>query len=173
VGERAKLMPEAQDCGARVSYGQNLDQGLDGADFVYLVIRVGGVAAMERDKQIAVRHGFHCHDDFGPSAVFIALRTVPVALDVARRMEQRCPNAWLLDFTNPVSLITHAVHHHCKVKVVGLCGGGRNAKYDLADILGWERPDLRLTYDAVGINHFGWLVAANRGEIADSFERGF
>ena len=108
ISALARQMPEMKDTAIGVTGTSDLAEALDGADFVYNVIRVGGIGAMEQDKRIGLKYGYHGHDDFGPSAAMIALRTIPVLLDIAGEMTRRCPNAWLLNFTNPVPLLVNS-----------------------------------------------------------------
>lgn len=150
-------MPEAQGRNVRFCGTTDLGEALEGADFIYNVVRVGGIAGMDRDKRIALRYGFHGHDDFGPSAAMIVLRTVPEVLKIAVEMEKRCPDAWLLNFTNPVPFIVRAVKDFSKIRVMGICGGDENQLYDIPTTLGWpEIPCQALNYRGVGIDHFSW-----------------
>ena len=159
ISRLAQQMPELRGTGIRVSGTTDLATALDGADFVYLVIRVGGVHGMERDTRIGLKHGFAGHDDFGPSAAMIVLRTVPVVLDVAREMEKRCPDAWLLTFTNPVPFIVRAVTDFTSIKAMGFCGADRNQLWDIPRLLGWpDEPCLDFTYRGVGVDHFCWTT---------------
>lgn len=157
IARLARNMPEMHGRAAAVRATADLDDALDGADFVYNTIRVGGVEGMTRDKRIALQYGFHGHDDFGPSAAMIVLRTLPVILNIAGEMQHRCPRAWLLNFTNPVPFIVRAVADFTPVRVLGFCGGDRNQLYDIPRLLGWKEsfcPDL--SYRGVGIDHFSW-----------------
>lgn len=157
VGRLAQQMPEALEAGAEITWGTELAPALEGADYVYVVIRVGGVESMTRDEEISCELGFHGHDDFGPPAVFISLRTIPVLLDICRQIAQICPDAWVIDFTNPVPHLVRAIEHYTDLKVVGLCGGDRNMVWDLGGIMGWPGEEIvKVDYDAVGIDHFGW-----------------
>ena len=157
ISALARKMPEMKGAAVTVTDTSDLAEALDGADFVYNVIRVGGVEAMERDKRIGLKYGYHGHDDFGPSAAMIVLRTVPVLLNIAGEMAKRCPNAWLLNFTNPEAYLVRAVQDYSKVKAIGLCGGDRNQLYDIPHTLGWDCvPCMDLSYRGVGFDHFSW-----------------
>jgi alpha-galactosidase len=157
ISTLARKMPEMKDRNIEIKGTTDLVEALDGADFVYNVIRVGGVDGMERDKRIGLKYGYHGHDDFGPSAAMITLRTVPVVLKITAEMEKRCPKAWLLSFTNPVPFIVRAVKDFSKIKCIGLCGGDRNQLYDIPKTLGWDEvPCMDLDYRGVGIDHFSW-----------------
>ena len=176
-------MPEAHAVGARCRATTDLADAVDGADFVYVLVRVGQVAAMEEDKRIGVKYGFHGHDDFGPAGFMLTVRTVPVMLNIAREMEQRCPDAWMFIFTNPEPTLVDAVDRYSSVKALGLCSGSRNVRYDVNMALRAETDDERrrlqarpeteelakdvaqvagavpywdMDYRVAGINHLGW-----------------
>lgn len=161
ISALAQQMPEIRDTGIEVDGTADLGEALEGADFVYVVIRAGGVDGMTRDKRIGLKYGFHGHDDFGPSAAMIVLRTVPVVLKIAAEMKQRCPDAWMLNFANPVPFIVRAVRDYSKIKVMGFCGGDQNQLWDIPRLLGWDwekGPNLDFTYRGVGIDHFCWTT---------------
>lgn len=156
VSSLAREMPQTEEHGVTISGTTDLGEALEGADFVYNVIRVGG-HAQSRDTRIGVNYGFHGHDDFGPGAAMIVLRTAPVVVNLAREMEKRCPDAWLLNFTNPVPFIVRAVVDFTKIRTLGLCGGDRNQLHDIPTTLGWkEVPCMDFRYRGVGIDHFSW-----------------
>ena len=85
----ASKLPSAQNSDCAFEASGDLDDALQDAEFVYCCVRVGGVKALERDKRIASKYGFHGHDDFGPSSVMLTARTVPVILNLASAMERR------------------------------------------------------------------------------------
>ncbi|MHB9024397.1 MAG: family 4 glycosyl hydrolase [Armatimonadota bacterium] len=157
VRRLAERMPELRGRDIRVSDTTSLKSALDGADFVVNLIRVGGVPALEVDKRIGAAYGFHGHDDFGPSGAMLTLRTVPAVLKIAREMEARCPDAWLLNFSNPVPFLVRAVAEYTSIRVMGLCGGDKNQVFDIPTTLGWDDvPCLDLKYRGVGLDHFSW-----------------
>ena len=137
----------------------NLDEAIGGADFVYCSLRVGGVRALERDQRIGLKYGFHGHDDFGPSAVMLTFRTVPVILDIAERMERLCPKAWLLIFTNPITTLVDATNRYSQIQAVGLCGGVNNIAWDMDHLFNVGLPCQDLVFQGGGLNHFSWATA--------------
>ena len=96
---------------------------LDDADYVILSIRVGGLAANRLDLEIPAKYGIvqGIGDTIGPGGVFYGLRHIPVILDICSDMEELCPDAWLLNYTNPMAMICWAVNDHSNVKNIGLC----------------------------------------------------
>ena len=135
----------------------DLDRALDGADFVFSAIRVGGLEGRTIDERVALDLGILGQETTGPGGLAYGMRTVPVAIHVAERVAQICPQAWVINFTNPAGMITEAMQQVLGERVVGICdspiGLGRRA----ARALGHD-PD-RLSVDYVGLNHLGWLRA--------------
>ncbi len=158
VAALARKMPSAEGRRLEALGTRDLDAALDGADFVYLCIRVGGVEALERDKRIAAHWGYHGHDDFGPSAVMLTARTVPVVLRIAQRMAALCSRAWLLVFTNPVTTLVDALHRYTGIRALGLCPGVYNFAWDMDHLFGIGVPNPELRYRGAGLNHLSWVT---------------
>ena len=152
-------MPSALNTHLTAEPTDDLDCALNGADFVYCCIRVGNVLALERDKHIGAQHGFHGHDDFGPSGVMLTARTVPVILSITRRMEKLCPRSWLLIFTNPVTNLVDAVTRYSSIKSVGLCSGVYNFGWDMDHLFGIGPACPDLIFRGGGLNHLSWVCA--------------
>lgn len=142
----------------------NRKKALKGATFVVNAIQVGGydpatIIDFEVPKQFGLRQTIA--DTLGIGGIFRALRTIPVMLDVAAEMEEVCSDAWLLNYTNPMSMLTGAILRGTSVKMVGLCHSVQVCSKSLLNSLGLymgegEREGLR-QYVA-GINHMGWLL---------------
>lgn len=135
----------------------DLDRALDGADFVFSAIRVGGLEGRIADERVALDLGLLGQETTGPGGLAYGMRTVPVAIHIAERIARICPKAWVINFTNPAGMITEAMQQVLGDRVVGICdtpiGLGRRA----ARALGLD-PD-RTSMDYVGLNHLGWLRA--------------
>jgi len=133
----------------------SLDEALDGVDFVFSAIRVGGLAGRTCDERVALDLGVLGQETTGPGGLAYGLRTIPVALDVAHRVARRSPNAWFINFTNPAGMITQAMRLVLGDRVIGICdspiGLGRRA----ARALGVDPGTADLAY--LGLNHLGWL----------------
>ena len=157
MGKLAETMPEVREAGISVSATTDIEEALPGADFVYVTIRVGGVDGMLRDEDLGMKYDLHGHDDFGPSAASISIRTVPAMVDIAQKMERLCPDAWMINLTNPVPVLTEAVTQATAIKNVGVCSGPENVRGFLAGITGLGGPE-KFEYLAAGIDHFGWWV---------------
>ena len=140
---------------------------LDGADYVILSIRVGGLAANRLDLEIPAKYGIvqGIGDTIGPGGVFYGLRHIPVVLDICRDMEELCPDAWLLNYTNPMAMICWAVNDRSSVKNIGLCHSVQGTASELARYIGAPLDEVQ--YWVAGINHMAWFLEFKwRGEDA-------
>ena len=155
VSSFCRRMAEAAGSPVRVSTETDLDKALVGADFVVVQIRVGGQEGRHEDIQLGLRHGLIGQETTGVGGFAKALRTVPVVLDIARRIEAVAPNAWMLNFTNPAGLVTEAVLNHVRERCVGLCNVPIEMQMDLAELLDAAPEEVDL--DWVGLNHLGWV----------------
>ena len=117
-------------------------EALDGADYVITTIRVGDDLAV--DQGIPLEYGVDqsVADTVGPGGVFKALRTVPALLDICRDMESLCPDAWLLQYTNPMAMACWAIAEATSVKAVGLCHSVQRTTEDLAEYIGAPRESV-------------------------------
>ena len=138
-------------------------EALKGASFVVNAIQVGGyepstVIDFEIPKKYHLRQTIA--DTLGIGGIFRALRTIPVMLDFARDMEAVCPDAWLLNYTNPMSMLTGAMLRGSGVKTVGLCHSVQVGPKSLLETVGMWKPEMENTVRAkiAGINHMAWLL---------------
>jgi alpha-galactosidase len=154
----AERVARERGVGLRVEYATDRREVLAGADFVTVTIAVGGVKAWERDVRIPEAHGVWqtVGDSVGPGGVFRALRHVPELVAIARDMEELCPNAWLFNYTNPLTALVRAVHKTSPVRCAGLCHGVLHTRADIAHDLGLTPAELNLT--AAGLNHLAWVL---------------
>jgi len=140
---------------------------LEGADYVVLSIKVGGFEANRLDLEIPARYGIvqGVGDTIGPGGVFYALRHIPAVLDICRDMEDLCPDALLINYTNPMSMICWAVNDHTRIRNVGLCHSVQGTASELARYLG--APLEEIQYWVAGVNHMAWFLELKwRGEDA-------
>ncbi|ERI93106.1 6-phospho-beta-glucosidase [Clostridiales bacterium oral taxon 876 str. F0540] len=135
----------------------NRREALKDADFVTTQLRVGLLDARIADERIPLSHGMLGQETNGAGGLFKALRTVPVILDICKDIEELCPNAWLINFTNPVGIITEAVNRYSNIKkVVGLCNVPINMHKAIAEILNEEEKNVRIAFG--GLNHMGYVT---------------
>jgi 6-phospho-beta-glucosidase len=143
---------------ALVRWTADLDDGIDGAGAVLLQLRIGGQAARHRDETWPVEYGCVGQETTGAGGLAKALRTVPVVLDIAERVRQRAASdAWIIDFTNPVGIVTRALLDGGH-RAIGLCNVAIGFQREFAHLLGVP-PD-RVVLDHVGLNHLTWERAA-------------
>jgi len=151
VGNLAKRMVEKAGLPIEVHLTLDRRKALEGADFVTTQLRVGLLEARKLDESIPLKHGVLGQETNGPGGLFKAFRTIPVILDICREMEELCPNAWLINFTNPAGMVTEAVLKHTKIKVVGLCNVPIGMEMGVAKLLGVDHSRVRI--DFAGLNH--------------------
>ncbi|WP_268829631.1 6-phospho-beta-glucosidase [Streptomyces roseoverticillatus] len=153
VGGLARRILARQGHPGRVSWTAGLDAGVDGADAVLLQLRVGGQAARQQDETWPLECGCVGQETTGAGGLAKALRTVPVVLDIAERVRRRSPDAWIVDFTNPVGIVTRALLG-AGHRAVGLCNVAIGFQRKFARLLGVAPGDVALEH--VGLNHLTW-----------------
>lgn len=139
----------------RVSSTTVLDEALRDATFVFSAVRVGGLESRTADERVALDLGLLGQETTGPGGIAFGLRTVPVALHVAQRVAAVCPDAWVINFTNPAGMITEAMQRVLGDRVVGICDSPIGLARRAATALGLDPQ--RAGADYVGLNHLGWL----------------
>ncbi|MYV46560.1 6-phospho-beta-glucosidase [Streptomyces sp. SID2888] len=145
----------------------DLDEALRGADFVFSAIRVGGLEGRADDERVALAEGVLGQETVGAGGIAYGLRTVPVAVDIARRVARLAPDAWVINFTNPAGLVTEAMSRHLGDRVIGICDSPVGLGRRIARVLGVANPG-EAFIDYVGLNHLGWvrgLRVAGRDEL--------
>ena len=160
VGGLAARMLERQRFEGELLVTGDLDQALEGADFVLVQIRVGGQAARLSDETVPLACGCIGQETTGAGGLAKALRTVPVVLEIAARARELAPEAWIVDFTNPVGIVTRALLD-AGHRAVGLCNVAIGFQRSFARHLGVE-PDA-VVVDQVGLNHLTWIRAVHVG----------
>ncbi|MER6329564.1 6-phospho-beta-glucosidase [Streptomyces sp. NPDC001034] len=160
VGGLARRIFARQGHGGRIVTTADLDAGIDGADAVLLQLRVGGQAARQRDETWPLECGCVGQETTGAGGLAKALRTVPVVLDIAERVRRGNPRAWIVDFTNPVGIVTRALLH-AGHRAVGLCNVAIGLQRKFAAHLGVPPADVHLAH--VGLNHLTWETGVRLG----------
>ncbi|WP_100013013.1 6-phospho-beta-glucosidase [Lentibacillus sediminis] len=152
VGNFAKRMIEKAGLPIEVHLTLDRREALKDADFVTTQFRVGGLDARAKDERIPVKYGVLGQETNGPGGLFKGLRTIPVILEITKEMEKLCPNAWLINFTNPAGMVTEAVLRYSNIdKVVGLCNVPIGMEMGVAKLLDVEHSRIRI--DFAGLNH--------------------
>ena len=163
MGQLAQRIVREQRLPTQIEVTEDRRQALDGADYVITSIDVGGRELRERDVVIPQQYGIYqtVADTIGPGGVFRALRTTPVLVDIARDMESLCPQALLLNYTNPMNINMWAIGAATSVPAVGLCHSVQGTAGQLARYMGLPYEDL--AYWVAGINHQAWFLELRRG----------
>jgi alpha-galactosidase len=143
---------------ARVEATLDRAAALKDADVVLCTILAGGIDVWRHDIEIPKKYGIDTNigDTRGPSGIFRALRTIPVMLDIVRDMERYCPDAVLLNYTNPMAMLCRALQRETHIPVTGLCHSVQGSAEMLAGWIG--APMEEVTYTCAGINHQAWYL---------------
>jgi 6-phospho-beta-glucosidase len=154
VGGLAQRMVARREWPGRLTLTTDLDDAVDGAAFTLVQLRVGGQDARLIDETLPPRFGTIGQETTGAGGLAKALRTVPVVLDIADRVRRRgAPGGWLIDFTNPVGIVTQALLD-AGHRAIGLCNVGIGFQRRMAQLLGVSSNDVTLEH--VGLNHLSW-----------------
>ncbi|MFF7092639.1 6-phospho-beta-glucosidase [Streptomyces rubradiris] len=160
VGGLARRIFARQGHAGRIVTTSDLDAGVDGADAVLLQLRVGGQAAREKDETWPLECGCVGQETTGAGGLAKALRTVPVVLDIAERVRRANPRAWIIDFTNPVGIVTRALLR-AGHRAVGLCNVAIGFQRKFAALLDTAPAEVHLAH--VGLNHLTWETGVRLG----------
>lgn len=152
VAAFAKRMIEASGVSIKIFTTLDREEALKDADFVTTQFRVGQLQARAKDETIPLKYNNIGQETNGAGGLFKGLRTIPVILEICSDMERLCPNAWLINFTNPAGMVTEAVARYSNIKkVVGLCNGPIGIEKGIAEIL--EVSQDRVYVEFAGLNH--------------------
>ncbi|QTN01053.1 6-phospho-beta-glucosidase [Sediminibacillus dalangtanensis] len=166
VGALAKRMVKKAGVPMEIKLSYDRKEALPGADFVTTQIRVGLLEARAKDEKIPLKYDVIGQETNGPGGLFKGLRTIPVILDICKDIEALCPDAWLINFSNPAGMVTEAVLRYSNItKTVGLCNVPIGMRMSVAEMLEVE-PD-RVHIDFAGLNHmvFGLHVYLDGEEV--------
>ena len=160
VGKLAQRMWDATPYNVKVVTTLNRKEALAGADFVTTQFRVGLLDARIKDERIPLSHGMLGQETNGAGGMFKAFRTIPVIKAIVDDMKELCPDAWLINFTNPSGIITETIIKHFGwKKCIGLCNVPVNAMMNEPKVVGKQTSELH--YQFAGLNHFHWHKVFN------------
>ncbi|MCF1598979.1 family 4 glycosyl hydrolase, partial [Streptomyces muensis] len=160
IGALARRIFARQAHNGTITTTTDLDAAVEGADAVLLQLRVGGQAAREQDETWPLDCGCVGQETTGAGGLAKALRTVPVVLGIADRVRRTNPTAWIIDFTNPVGIVTRALLQEGH-KAVGLCNVAIGLQRKFATLL--DLPASEIHLDHVGLNHLTWETGVRLG----------
>lgn len=153
VGALAKRMVKKAKLPIKIILSYDRREALKDADFVTTQMRVGRLQARILDERIPLQHGIIGQETNGAGGMFKAFRTIPVILDIVKDMQELCPDAWLINFTNPAGIITEAILRYTNFeKAIGLCNVPVNMVSGFANMLNVKEEDV--TMEIQGVNHF-------------------
>ncbi|KRC65861.1 6-phospho-beta-glucosidase [Aeromicrobium sp. Root236] len=156
VGEvLARLEAEAGVAGPAIRLETDLAEAVRGTDFVFSAIRVGGLEGRVCDERAALDEGVLGQETTGAGGVCYGLRTVPVAVQIARTVKEHAPDAYVINFTNPAGMVTEAMSAILGDRVVGICDSPVGMFKRVARALDLDRSSA--VFDYAGLNHLGWL----------------
>jgi len=155
VGELAAKMLREVDAGIKLSTTTDRISAITGSAFILCQIRVGGLAGRVIDEKVPLRYDVIGQETVGPGGFAMALRALPVMLDIARDIERHAPDAWLINYANPSGMVAALLAKHAKIKAISICDVPIGIQYFLADALKVGRNRVKLDY--VGLNHLGWF----------------
>ena len=152
VGNLAKRMVRKAGIDMKIYLTLDRKEALKDADFVTTQLRVGLLDARIKDERIPLSHGVIGQETNGVGGLFKALRTIPVIFDILKDIEELCPNAWVINFTNPTGIITEAVFRYTNFKkYIGLCNVPIHLKNNVSKL--FEVDSDRISMDFAGLNH--------------------
>lgn len=157
VSKMAKRMVEAAGLNWKISYTTNRREALKDADYVTTQLRVGQLDSRILDERIPLKYGMIGQETNGAGGIFKALRTIPVILSIIEDMKELCPNAWLINFTNPANMVTEAaIKFGNWKKTLGLCNIPISITTDINGVMGLDKFSEELFFKFAGLNHFNY-----------------
>ncbi|MBZ5549046.1 MAG: 6-phospho-beta-glucosidase [Acidobacteriia bacterium] len=169
MGRVAEAMARRGGLTARLKTVPDLDKALEGADYVITSIRVGGIDARVKDETIALAHGLVGQETVGAGGFACAMRNLAAMLEYARRIERVAPKATVINFTNPVGIISQAILNHSGVRILGVCDTPLETFESIAKAL--DRNPFELTFDYLGLNHLGWVRSIRDAQATELLPR--
>lgn len=148
-----KRMIHQANANINISWTLNRKKALVNADFITTQIRVGGLKARAIDERIPLKHGFIGQETNGAGGIMKAFRTIPVLMEIAKDVQEICPDAWIINFTNPAGIVTEALlKYSSHQKVIGVCNIPFNTQHSTAELLNVKPEEVQIEF--IGLNHF-------------------
>lgn len=159
----AQMIARQAASGLRVNATLDRQEALAGADYVVFCVGIGGLDGMRADLEIPARYGIRqpVGVNVGPGGLYRALRHIPATLELCRQMEAHCPQAWLLNLTNPMTQLCRVAARETSIRTIGLCHEIDHFAERLAGVLGLPAGEIR--FQAAGINHLPWILSCQVG----------
>ncbi len=158
VARMVAKTPEYAAVNCRITCPTSLEDAVDGIDMVGVVLMGGSQRTFHLGHKISYEHGFLSSDNVSPNGAMLALKTGTLLLNIAAKMERQCPGAWLVDFANPIAVLSGMINNHTKIQAFGICEGYTNHEWDLARIFGRDEQSNEVSVETAGINHLSFIV---------------
>ncbi len=158
MGRMLLRTPEQSESGCRITWGATLEESLEGADIVNVILPAADRRPFYLARSVCARHGFISSDNVSPTGAMCAVAIAPVLLHIARTMEKICPQAWLVNFVNPVAVISGMINNHTCIRTLGVCQGFTNHLWDIPRIFGNDEQAQSLKVQSAGVNHLSYVV---------------
>jgi len=156
VGGLCRKLAQAAQADLQVTYSTDMPSALQGADYILCQVRPGGLQGRALDESFPRALGIPGEETVGPGGFSAALRTIPIVLDYCRLAEQICPQAMILNLTNPSSYVQYAVQRYSSMAVLGICDAPVSLMQAVAQAV--ELPYAELEFDYLGMHHAGWVT---------------
>ena len=131
VAQMVTKTPEFSAVRCRITCPSTLEEAMEGVDMVGVILMGGSYRTHRLADKISYDHGFASSDNVSPNDAMLGLKTGATLLNIARKMERCCPQAWLVDFANPIAVLSGIVNNHTKIQAFGICEGYTNHEWDL------------------------------------------
>lgn len=154
VGKLAKRMVKGAGLSTKIFLTLNRKEALIDADFIVTQFRVGRLDARIKDEKFPLKYDVLGQETTGPGGFAKGLRTIPVLLEICKEIKELCPDAWLINFTNPSGMVTEAVLKYGGVKCIGLCNVPIHMTMDVAKMLEVDSKEIFIEF--AGLNHLVW-----------------
>ncbi|MGE9290919.1 MAG: hypothetical protein ACQKBT_08015 [Puniceicoccales bacterium] len=158
MGRMLLKSPEQARANCRIRWGDSLDDALEGADMVGVILPASPPKSFSLGHHASFERGFISSDNVSPNGAVSAVKIAPVIMKIARRMEVLCPNAWLINFVNPIAVLSAMVNNHTKIRCLGVCAGFTNHLWDIPRIFGEDAEASNLEVHCAGVNHLSYVV---------------
>lgn len=150
-----KILNDRLDYPVKILPTTDYEEALSDSNYIIFTVRIGGLESRVKDEKIPLKYGVFGDETTGPGGFSNSLRTIPVFMDYARKIERLAPDAWVIPFTNPEGILTEALSDYSNVNVIGICTAPFALWDGLAKHIGVERS--RVSLDLFGLTHTGWV----------------
>lgn len=158
VGKLIQACPEYSKVSCNVVWSSDLDSSLPGTNVMYLTMGARCQPTHSQSLFLANKYGYIYTDNLSINGAFLSLRLGRTIFNIAKKMEQYCPDALMLIFPNPVAVYSHLVNTHTRIRALGICGGFSNHRWDLTRVLGRNECDPNWEVIASGVNHLSFIL---------------